>query len=594
MKKILSLLLVLVMLVGLLATNSLPAAAADLPFTDLKTDSKYYDGVKYVFEKGIMNGTAADKFSPDAGLTRGMIVTILHRLNGEPQSGAADFTDVPADAWFAKGVAWAASNGVVSGVGSGKFAPNDTLTREQLCTMLYRAAKTKYPGSALDFPDAKKVSEWAVEPMQWAVKCGLIGAVANGNLAPQAIANRGLVANMLMGFGNGENVVPKGMAITDQHEEVTGADFSALEKLYAGLQVTRAGMHEHSDSGKVEWKKNADGTVKKVGSDGKFTLKQWKETLMNELGYDVVAIVDHRQVQHMYSPDWDSDLFICGSEPASGFTDLSPQATHSSFHYAMLFDDKEDLAKVVTKFTEFEFQGLNPDPIYWGFRYPKFTKARFQELVDYVRELGGIVSLSHPLNGHKYLMSTNPEDFFIGEYTYFDTITGTGPYSEANAENYDMWATLVQRGHHLYASAIGDTHSKRYCAPSTLYTTTMKAAETFATVKTGNYTAGFMGIKMNVGDKPMGSVAGYKAGDTLTIEVGDFFTKKAVVKPDSDYYLRVFTDKGLCFAKKINATETTRLALKVQDRAFYRADVFNVDNGYAIAIGNPIWKNELP
>ena len=591
MKKLLSLLLVLVMLVGLM---TMTVNSADLPFTDVKADSKYYEGVKYVFEKGIMNGTSATAFSPDAGLTRGMIVTILHRLNGEPQSGSANFTDVPANAWFAKGVAWAASNGVVSGVGNGKFAPNDTLTREQLVTMLFRACKNPLTGGELNFPDAAKVSDWAKDAMVWGVKCGLISAVANGNLSPKGVASRGLVANMLRLFGNGENVLPTGLVIADAHTAAAGADFSALEKIYSGLQLTHAGMHEHSNSGKVEWKKNKDGTPKMVGSDGKFTLKQWKETLMGELGYDVVAIVDHRQVQHMYSEDWDSDLFICGTEPGSGFTDLSPQATKSSFHYAMLFDDKEDLAKVVTKFTEFEFQGTNPDPIYWGFRYPKFTKARFQELVDYVRELGGIVSMSHPLNGHNYIMSTNPEDYFLGEYTYFDTITGNGPYLEANAENYDMWAALLKNGHHLYASAIGDTHSKKYCAPITLYTTTKKSAEVFSIIKTGNYTAGFMGIKMSVGDKPMGSVAGYKAGDTLTIEVGDFFTKKAVVKPDSDYYLRVFTEKGLCFMKKINVTETTRVALTLQDRAYYRADVFNADNGYAIAIGNPIWKNELP
>ena len=390
---------------------------------------------------------------------------------------------------------------------------------------------------------------------------------------------------MLKAFNDKRGEMPQNLTVTDEHAEVADADFSALERLYGGRKATYVGLHEHSDSGKVSRK------GKMVGSDGKFPLKQWKESLREELGYDVVAIVDHRQVQGFYSEDWDTEHFIYGSEPGSGFTDLSPQATQSSFHYAMLFDDREDLANVVTHFEEFEFVGDNPDPIYWGFKYPKFTKARFQELVDYVRSLGGIVSMSHPLNGHKYIMSSNVEDYFIGEFTYFDTITGRGPYMEANAENYEVWEKLLKNGHHLYASAIGDTHSIKFCAPSTLYTETKKSAETFEVVKTGNLTAGFMGIKMNIGDKAMGSVAGYKPGDTLTIEVGDFFTKKAAVKPDSNYYLRVFTDKGVCACKKIDVTQTTRLALTVQDRAYYRADVYNADNGYAIAIGNPIWKS---
>ena len=584
--RILSLLLASILLLGLLPVA---AAAADLPFTDVKAGSEYYDGVKYVYEKGLMNGTAADKFSPGDGLTRGMIVTVLYRLSGSPETAGANFTDVPADAWYAKGVAWAAANGVVSGVGEGKFAPNATLTREQLVTMLHRAAKSPIAGGDLDFPDAKRVSDWAKEPMRWAVKCNLISAMKTGILGPRAVASRGLVASMLSKFGNGENVLPAGLVLADAHTEAANADFSSLEKLYAGMQATYTGLHEHADTGKV----SRDG--KMTGSDGKFTLKQWKEQILGDLGYDVTAIVDHRQVQGLYSPDWDPDLFIYGTEPGTHFTaGLSPQAKNDHIHYTMLFDDRDDLMNVLQTFTEFGFRGDDPNPIYWGYASPKFTKQRFLELVDYVHSIGGTVSYAHPMGSttdyHSYLLSDNIEDYFIGEFTNFDTINWEGPYTKYSKESYEIWERLLQAGHYIYASTIGDTHSVKRCDPSTVYTTTKKAPEAFRQVRAGNFTAGYIGIKMNVGDKPMGSVAGYKAGDTLTIEVSDFFKKKPEVKPDSDYYLRVFTEKGLCFCRKIDVTETTRLALTVQDRAYYHADVFNADNGYAIAIGNPIWK----
>ena len=394
---------------------------------------------------------------------------------------------------------------------------------------------------------------------------------------------------MIALLGSQSVEIPEGLAVTDAHTQVYGADFSALESIYAGLQSTYAGLHEHSDSGKV----SRDGKL--IGSDGKFTLKQWKEELMPELGYDVTAIVDHRQVQHMYSEDWDSDLFICGSEPSTHITDLSSASNGKAFHYAMLFDDKEDLGNVVSHFTEFGFRGDDPNPIYHGFGYPDFTKARFQELVDYVRSVGGIISYSHPVgsadDSTTYMTSTDIEDYFRGEFTYFDTFVSTGPYTVASQKAYGLWEQLLQAGHHIYATAIGDTHSKKTCDPCAFYTADKKAAQVFQLVKDGNFAAGFMGIKMNIGDKPMGSVAGYQPGEVLTIEAADLFQKHSAVTPDSRFYLRVFTENGLCAYKKINSTGVTRLAITVQDRAYYHADIYNADNGCAIAIGNPIWKS---
>ena len=111
------------------------------PFADVSGSDWFYNDVRYVYEKGIMDGTGADRFSPNAPLTRAMIVTILYRMAGSPSvSGSSDFTDVAAGKWFAKAVAWAAANGIVNGYGSGLFGPNDPVTREQLAAILYRYA----------------------------------------------------------------------------------------------------------------------------------------------------------------------------------------------------------------------------------------------------------------------------------------------------------------------------------------------------------------------------------------------------------------------------------------------------------------------
>ena len=577
MKRVLSLLLALVLFAGLLTATAAAAPGGEFPYLDEKPGGFFYEGVKYVWENDLMEGVSDRIFAAGRTLTREMLTEILRRLSSKP-----GFNDITSDAWYKESVACTSG-----GAESGEISPKDPVTRERLCTMLYRCVKSPLPGGELVSKDKKKVSKWAKEPMGWALKYGLISYRAEKNdLAPKGVATRGLTAEMLRKIGTGALALPRGLDVTDAHEAVENADFSALERIYAGKRATYAGLHEHSDSGKV----SRNG--KMTGSDGKFPLKLWKDEVLAELGYDVAAIIDHHQVQHMYSPDWDSDLFICGSEMITKITDLSPQASQSAVHYALLFDEKDDLMNLLLHFPAYEFSGDSPDPHYWGFSYPEYSKAQFRELVDYVRELGGIVTFSHPLGSTKWMTSTNIEDYFLGEFTYFDTITWGGPYTATSENSYAYWERLLQAGHHVYASAIGDNHSTRRSDPSTVYTATKKAAETFATVRTGNFTAGFMGIKMNVGDKPMGSVAGYKEGDVLTIEVGDFLLlkKKPTVKPNSDYYLRVFTEKGLCAYKKISAAETTRFAITTKDRAYYRADIYNADCGYAIAIGNPIWQ----
>ena len=171
---------------------STPDTSKDnLPFTDVASGSWYYDGVKYVCDNGLMNGTSANEFNPNANTTRSMIVTILARMEGVNTSGGAT--------WYTAGRAWAMENGISDGTNmEGK------ITREQLAAMLYRYAKMKgYDVSASaslsGYTDASSVSGWAKEAMQWAVGSGLIQGSGNA-LTPQANASRAQIATILMRF----------------------------------------------------------------------------------------------------------------------------------------------------------------------------------------------------------------------------------------------------------------------------------------------------------------------------------------------------------------------------------------------------------
>ena len=184
---------------------------ADVPtadFRDVSANAWYKAAVEYAVANGLMNGVGSGKFEPDTATTRAMLVTVLWRYAGSPTDGANDFKDVPNGKWFTQAVAWAAKNGIVTGVGSGKFDPDGTLTREQLATILFRYAKLQgklSPSRAgfSKFEDGKRVQSWAKEAMQWAVAEEIIGGTGMSGklyLDPQGNATRAQVATILMRF----------------------------------------------------------------------------------------------------------------------------------------------------------------------------------------------------------------------------------------------------------------------------------------------------------------------------------------------------------------------------------------------------------
>ena len=188
----------------------LPAAALaaeENPFTDVKTTDWFYDGVQYVYAHGMMNGTGNGRFSPKSTTTRGMIVTILHRLEGTPAAAGTSFSDVSAGKWYADAVGWASSAGIVNGYGNGKFGPEDTITREQMAAILYRYADYKgYDVSAAAdlsrFTDSAQISSYARASMGWANASELINGTSGTALSPKGSATRAQAAVILMRFCN--------------------------------------------------------------------------------------------------------------------------------------------------------------------------------------------------------------------------------------------------------------------------------------------------------------------------------------------------------------------------------------------------------
>lgn len=184
-------------------------AIARFPFADVPAGSWYYGAAAYAYNNGLFAGTTDTTFAPDMTMTRAMLVSVLWRLAGEPApKGANTFDDVPDGAWYTDAVTWAAENGVVAGIGNGRFDPSGAVTREQTAVILFNYAQSKgYDVSARAdlsaFPDAGSVSGWAQEALAWANASGLISGAVRGTqtiLDPQGSASRAQVAMILMGY----------------------------------------------------------------------------------------------------------------------------------------------------------------------------------------------------------------------------------------------------------------------------------------------------------------------------------------------------------------------------------------------------------
>ena len=178
-----------------------------LPFVDVAAEEWYGDAVAAVYARGLMTGTAEDTFAPELAATRGMVVSILHRLAGSPTVNAEVFADVAIDDWYGQAVAWAANEGIASGTSAETFSPNAAVTREQLTALLcnfvaQQGMDTTARSDLSNFDDAAAVSDWAQDAVSWAHAEGLLAGTSATTLSPQGEATRAQLAAMLVRFSD--------------------------------------------------------------------------------------------------------------------------------------------------------------------------------------------------------------------------------------------------------------------------------------------------------------------------------------------------------------------------------------------------------
>lgn len=197
---------------GVLVTATFaPELPTALPFADVTEKDWFYESVAYVYQNGLMNGTSETRFTPNGTTTRGMIVTILYRLAGSPETAAwSPFQDVDPNQYYAAPIAWAAWNGIVNGKSATSFGPNDPITREQMAAILYRYASSRdmevtQRGNLNQFSDQGKISSYAREALAWANGAGLITGKGGGILDPKGPAVRAQVAAIFQRFCEGNS-----------------------------------------------------------------------------------------------------------------------------------------------------------------------------------------------------------------------------------------------------------------------------------------------------------------------------------------------------------------------------------------------------
>ncbi|MBO5867775.1 MAG: hypothetical protein J6Q54_02565, partial [Oscillospiraceae bacterium] len=287
-----------------------------------------------------------------------------------------------------------------------------------------------------------------------------------------------LAAMMLLGLLGCGTESPAETTEPKPDYTATEADIAQLNALYEGRTAFHGDLHNHSNSG--------------GRSDGKVELRIWPAVVMGPKEMDFAVIVDHKQSQHMRLEEWDPNLFIGGTEAAT--TLLDERFEQGGLHYNIIFNDPDVLDQLLIDNTEYNFRPDTENPGQNTFKYAKFEIARFREIVAQIYERGGFFVNVHPLFD-SYLKSDDPLDYWYGDYTGIEVMTGGSKgYNMINPNNkeaYDMWVTLLNMDKIMFATFGSDNHrySDEACF-STIYADAQNNDNLLSYLRVGNFTAG--------------------------------------------------------------------------------------------------------
>lgn len=358
-------------------------------------------------------------------------------------------------------------------------------------------------------------------------------------------------------------------------------DIVKLEAQYEGLQMHHGQLHDHADTGRR--------------SDGKNTLEEWKAG-MPSVGMEYVALLDHRQTDHMYLSEWDPTLFISGSEACTWLNDRTDG--YHKYHYNMIFNNVSDMEALLTKYMS-TYNFVNG-----VFDYNAMSSETFTNIIQDVLASGGYVVIPHPSStSAEYApegwegqwVSEDPLEYYfcdgIGYEVFYHYSDKEENRTVATKANYDIWTGMLAAGKKVYASAGSDCHRLPVDRGlSTVYSSQALDTAYIEQLRKGNYTAGPVGVRMTIGDATMGSTTDFN-GQRIVFSVGDFHENYA----DSSHTYRVdlISDTGVVFSQEINPGETTYFAIDADENAkFYRVEVHDESLSYSLlALGNPIWND---
>lgn len=354
--------------------------------------------------------------------------------------------------------------------------------------------------------------------------------------------------------------------------QATQADIDLLNNKYQGRKAYFGDLHDHCQDG--------------LPADGKRPISDWLP-LMDELGMDFQVFVNHKQVYHMYLPQWDDTRFIGGTEPATKI--LDSKAENANLHYNLIAPNAQALEEVLMSVPKYNYTGGKDGiPVNMGrFDYVKFTLAEFQDIITKLKAKGGFFVHPHP---KQLMVSDDPLDYWFADDTGLE-IFYIDYRSEETKANYKLWNDLLALGKRLWATAGCDEHNLPTAkALSVIYSEEQKWSTFVSHLAVGDFGCGSVGVRMVVGDTAMGGHTDF-AGKRVVISVGDWH-KSSLVEGHT-YRIDILSDKGAIYSGAVDPKETAYFAFDADESAkFYRVEIIDeMDETPIIAIGNPIWNN---